>query len=183
MARDNALLQVGFFGGFRRTQRASIEVSDFAWDPQGITITLPRSKTDQTGEGLVKAIPYSDGSCCPATALRTWLNAAGIAGGPVLRAIRKRRVLGSESLNPASVNAILADAAQLAGLDYVPELSSHSLRRGTATSAYRAGDDFRDIKKQGGWRQDGTAQGYIEEAGLFEENADGSLLRSRLKRI
>jgi integrase len=101
----------------------------------------------------------------------------------VLRAIRKRRVLGSESLNPASVNAILADAAQLAGLDYVPELSSHSLRRGTATSAYRAGDDFRDIKKQGGWRQDGTAQGYIEEAGLFEENADGSLLRSRLKRI
>ena len=35
-------------------------------------------------------------------------------------------------------------------------LSSHSLRRGMATSAHRAGADFRDIKKQGGWRHDGT---------------------------
>lgn len=180
-ARDNALLQVGFFGGFRRSELASIEVNHLVWDPQGITITLPRSKTDQTGEGLVKAIPYSDGPCCPATALRTWLDAASIASGPVFRSISKWGVLASEGLNPASVNAILAGAAQLAGLGYVPELSSHSLRRGMATSAYRAGADFRDIKKQGGWRHDGTVQGYIEEAGLFEENAAGSLLRSRLK--
>ncbi|WP_229215464.1 hypothetical protein [Duganella sp. CY15W] len=33
-------------------------------------------------------------------------------------------------LNPASVNTILASAAQLAGLDYAPELSRHSLWRG-----------------------------------------------------
>ncbi|MGC8059567.1 tyrosine-type recombinase/integrase, partial [Salmonella enterica] len=81
-------------------------------------------------------------------------------------------------LNPASVNAILERCAQAAGLGYVPQLSSHSLRRGMATSAYRSGADFRDIKRQGGWRHDGTVQGYIEEAGLFEENAAGSLLRS-----
>ena len=51
-----------------------------------------------------------------------------------------------------------------------------------ATSAHRAGADFRDIKKQGGWRHDGTVQGYIEEASRFEENAAGSLLRTRVKR-
>ena len=56
-----------------------------------------------------------------------------------------------------------------------------SLRRGMATSAHRAGADFRDIKKQGGWRHDGTVQGYIEEASRFEENAAGSLLRTRIK--
>lgn len=61
------------------------------------------------------------------------------------------------------------------------ELSSHSLGRGMATSVHRAGAEFRDIKKQGGWRHDGTVQDYIEEAGLFEENAAGSLLRSRVK--
>jgi hypothetical protein len=43
--------------------------------------------------------------------------------------------------------------------------------------AGRAGADFRDIKRQGGWRNDSTVQGYIEEAGQFEENAAGSLLR------
>lgn len=129
----------------------------------------------------MKAIPYSEGTCCPATALRAWLDAAGISSGPMFRSITKWGVVGMESLNPTSVNTILADAAQLAGLDYVPELSSHSLRRGMATSAHRAGAEFRDIKKQGGWRHDGTAQGYIEEAALFEENAAGSLLRSRVK--
>ncbi len=83
------------------------------------------------------------------------------------------------AIHPASINAILADCASMAGLDYVPDLSSHSLRRGMATSAYRAGADFRDIKRQGGWRHDGTVQGYIEEAGRFQENAAGHLLRKR----
>jgi site-specific recombinase XerD len=84
-------------------------------------------------------------------------------------------------LNPASVNTILSSAARLAKLSYVPELSSHSLRRGMATSAYRAGADFREMKRRGAWRHDGTVQGYIEEADLCEENAAGSLLRSRVK--
>lgn len=43
--------------------------------------------------------------------------------------------------------------------------AGHSPLRGTTTSAHRAGADFRDIECQGDWRQDGTGQGYIEEAG------------------
>ena len=82
-------------------------------------------------------------------------------------------------LASASVNSILDGYAEAAELGYVPQLSSHSLRRGMATSAHRAGADFRDIKRQGGWRHDGTVQGYIEEAGQFEDNAAGSLLRRK----
>lgn len=178
-ARDSALLQVGFFGAFRRSELTGIAVEHISWEAQGIVITLPRSKTDQSGEGLVRAIPYGDGPCCPAKALRAWLDAAGIVSGPVFRSISRWGVVGSNRLNPASVNSILTEAAKLAQLDYEPELSSHSLRRGMATSAHRAGADFRDIKRQGGWRHDGTVQGYIEDAGVFEENAAGSLLRSR----
>lgn len=76
-------------------------------------------------------------------------------------------------------NTIFAPCATAAGLDNVPNLSSHSLRRGMATSAHRAGADFQEIKRQGGWRHDGTVQGYIEEAGRFEGNAAGSLLRKK----
>ncbi|MDM5179929.1 site-specific integrase [Massilia sp. DJPM01] len=180
-ARDNALLQIGFFGGLRRSELVAIDVSHIGLQTEGMTITLPRSKTDQTGEGIVKAIPYGDGACCPATALRTWLDAAGIASGPVFRPISKWGELSAASLHEGSVNTILEQCARLAGLDYVPDLSSHSLRRGMATSAHRAGANFRDIKRQGGWRHDGTVQGYIEEAGRFEDNAAGTLLRSSLR--
>lgn len=146
-----------------------------------MTITLPRSKTDQTGKGIIKAIPYGEKLSCPTTALRDWLDAAGLTGGPVFRSITKWGTIGTSRLNSASVNSILTEAAELARIDYVPELSSHSLRRGMATSAYRAGANFKDIKRQGAWRNDGTVQSYIEDAGLFEENAVGNLLRSRMK--
>ncbi|MGK5040797.1 hypothetical protein ACQ4WQ_10675 [Janthinobacterium sp. GB1R12] len=36
---------------------------------------------------------------------------------------------------------------------------------------------------QGGWRHDGTVHGYIEEAGRFEENAAGSLLKGKKKPV
>ncbi|MEO7496835.1 MAG: tyrosine-type recombinase/integrase [Massilia sp.] len=180
-ARDNALLQIGFFGGLRRSELVGIEAEHVGWTPDGIEIMLPRSKTDQMGEGIVKAIPYSAGPCCPASALRAWLDVADISTGPVFRSISKWGTVGSGALGVGSVNTILEDCATMAQLDYVPDLSSHSLRRGMATSAHRAGADFRDIKKQGGWRHDGTVQGYIEEASRFEENAAGSLLRTRVK--
>ena len=175
--RDNALLQIGFFGGYRRSEIVSLEVEHVTWEPQGIVITLPRSKTDQQGEGIIKAIPYGAGPCCPATALRIWLDAAGIVSGPLFRPVSKWNEVGADALHAGSVNTILEACAKLVQRDYVPQLSSHSLRRGMTTSAHRAGADFRDIKRQGGWRHDGTVQGYIEEAGRFEENAAGSLLR------
>ena len=177
--RDNALLQIGYFGGLRRSEIVRLEVQHVVWEPEGIVITLPRSKTDQQGHGIVKAIPYGGGSCCPAIALRTWLKAAGITAGPLFRPVTKWGELGANALHEASVNMILATCAMSVQLDYVPQLSSHSLRRGMATSAHRAGADFRTIKRQGGWRHDGTVQGYIEEAGLFQENAALTLLRQK----
>lgn len=177
--RDNALLQIAFFGGFRRSEVASLRLEDVQWEAQGIVLTLPRSKTDQSGEGITKAIPYGNGVCCPVTALRTWLAAAGIASGALFRRVDKWGKVGGHALTGASVNAVLCECAKLAQLDYAPELSSHSLRRGMATSAHRAGAAFRDIKRQGGWRHDGTVQGYIEEAGQFAENAAGALLNRK----
>lgn len=179
--RDSALLQLGFFGGFRRSELVGLMLEDVSWEPQGMVITLPRSKTDQLGEGIVKAIPFGDGVCCPATALRAWLDAAHIRTGPLMRPVNQWGHVSMRGLHASSINTILASCAGLAALDYVPELSSHSLRRGMATSAHRAGADFQAIKRQGGWRHDGTVHGYIEEAGRFEENAAGSLLKAKKK--
>jgi len=179
--RNSALLQIAFFGALRRSELVRLMLENLAWEPDGLVITLSRSKTDQEGQGVTKAIPYgsSDGICCPITALKRWLETARITEGPVFRRVTRQGTIGTNALYAGSINDILASCAAAAQLSYVPELSSHSFRRGLATSAHRAGADFRDIKRQGGWRHDGTVQSYIDEAGQFQENAAGSLLLRR----
>lgn len=182
--RDSALLQIGFFGAFRRNELAGLTVANVRWESAGMIITLPRSKTDQEGKGIRKALPRGPGDslCCPVTILRKWLDAANITEGALFRRINRWGQIGAQALNAASINTILARRAEEVGLDQDPSLSSHSLRRGLATSAYKAGADFLAIKRQGGWRHDGTVHGYIEEASAFEKNAAGHLLRSSKRR-
>lgn len=179
--RDSALLQLGFFGGFRRSELVSLRVEHIQWEKAGIRILLPRSKTDQSGEGISKAIPYGEHICCAARALKVWLAAAGITQGLIFRGINQWQQVAEAGLHPASMNTILKKHAGNCGLGETTGFSSHSLRRGMATSAYRAGASFRDIKRQGGWRFDGTVHGYIEEADLFEENAMKTLLSKSAK--
>lgn len=176
--RDSALLQVGFYGAFRRNELCALEVSWLEWVPRGVRILLPRSKTDTEGRGVVKAIPAAKAGPCPVQALRRWLEASGIEEGPVFRRVGRWGTVGAAALAAGSLNEILVERAREAELGYAEQLSGHSLRRGLATSAYRAGADFKAIKRQGGWRFAGTVQGYIDEAGEFDVNAAGVLLGS-----
>jgi integrase len=55
--RDRALLLVGFAGAFRRSELVSLDVADIAFKPEGLLLTIRRSKTDQEGQGREIAIP------------------------------------------------------------------------------------------------------------------------------
>jgi site-specific recombinase XerD len=55
--RDIALILTGFFGAFRRSELVSIQIQDLVWEPEGLIIRLPRSKTDQQATGMVRALP------------------------------------------------------------------------------------------------------------------------------
>jgi len=177
--RDNALLQLGFLGGFRRSELVAIQVEHLVWDPAGLTVVLPRSKTDQLGEGMVKAIPYGDGQLCAVSALSAWLEAAHISSGPVFRPITRTGHVRHQALAAGSVSTILVRRAMQVRLPYVPQLSAHSLRRGMATSADRAGADFDSIKRHGGWKRNEIVKTYIEEANRFTKNAASVLLRKQ----
>lgn len=50
-ARDRALTLLGFAGAFRRSELVGLDIEDCAFGKDGFTVTLRRSKTDQTGEG------------------------------------------------------------------------------------------------------------------------------------
>ncbi|WP_105104116.1 site-specific integrase [Microbulbifer pacificus] len=169
--RDLALVLMGFFGAFRRSELVAIRVEDLIWEEEGLIVHLPRSKTDQTGQGTMRALPLGPIGVCPGTALRNWLNAASIVEGPVFRAVNRWDQVQQKSLNPGAVNQLLKQLGTECGFDFVESLSSHSFRRGLSTSAAREKVDFELIKKQGGWKSDATVWEYIEEGQRLTDNA------------
>ena len=174
--RDSALLQVGFFGAFRRSELVNIRYEDIAWQEHGIEITIPKSKTDQENEGQFVALPKGTGVLCPIRALNKWLEASAIKEGFIFRGIKSKNTLLQAALNPAMINQILKTIAGEINLDNINALSSHSLRRGLATSANLQGASIASIMRQGRWKNVDTIMEYIEAGQRFEENAAGSIL-------
>jgi len=175
-ARDIALLLVGFFGAFRRSELVALTVKDLSWEPEGVLIRLRKSKTDQELEGLTRAIPFGSEPICPINALKDWLDKSCITQGPIFKPVNRWDQIQDKALSPAAINGFLKDLGKKCQFDFVPELSSHSFRRGLSTSAARERVDFTLIKKQGGWKSDATVWGYIEEGQLFAENATFTLM-------
>ncbi len=90
--RDRALLLLGFAGGLRRHELVALDVEDLEEVEEGLVINLRRSKTDQTGKGLKKGIPFGKSlKTCPVLAVVTWLRAAEVFEGPVFRGVTKHR--------------------------------------------------------------------------------------------
>lgn len=170
--RDIALVLTGFFGAFRRSELVAIQIGDLVWEPEGLIIRLPRSKTDQQATGLVRALPFAGNrACCPATAIKRWMDAADISTGPLFRPVTRWDQVQAKHLSPEAINGLLKTLGSACQFAFVPELSSHSFRRGLSTSAARERVDFELIKKQGGWKNDTTVWGYIEEGQQLSDNA------------
>lgn len=174
--RDDALLQIGFFGALRRSELVAIRIEHLAWNKPGVEILLPTSKTDQTHEGQYCAIPYGNQSLCPVRALKNWLAISGIRQGAIFRRITLGDHIGESALTPLSVNHILKKWAQMADLNNITTLSAHSLRRGLATSAAQTGASLTTIMRAGRWKQINTVIEYIEAQERFSDNAANLIL-------
>lgn len=174
--RDNALLQIGFFGGLRRSEIINIQVEHIEWKKEGIEILLPHSKTDQTHEGQYCAIPYGNELFCPIKALKEWLDITKITTGYIFRRILSDNTLAGSKLTPLSVNHIVKRSARAANLAVADDISPHSLRRGLATSAARANTPVHVIMRAGRWKQVNTVMEYIEANQRFSENAATNIL-------
>ena len=157
--KNKSLILIGFAGGFRRSELISIEYDDVDFVPEGVKIFIKRSKTDQTGEGMTKAIPYFENlSYCPVIALKQWIEIADIKSGRIF------------NISDKSVALIIKKYALLAGLDYT-KYAGHSLRSGFATSTAEMGADERSIMSMTGHKTTQMVRRYIQEANLFKNNA------------
>ena len=157
--QNKALLLVGFAGGFRRSELVSIEYDDLDFVTEGVKIVIKRSKTDQTGQGMIKAIPYFDNKTyCPVTSLRNWINFLNIDKGKIF------------NISDKTVALIIKKYALLAGLDQ-KKYAGHSLRSGFATSTAETGADERSIMAMTGHKTTQMVRRYINESNLFKNNA------------
>ena len=157
--RDKALILTGFSGGFRRSELVDIEYEDIEFVSEGVKIFVKRSKTDQSGEGMTKAIPYFDNeNYCPVKALKKWTEIIDFKNGKIF------------NISDKSVALIIKKYAYHAGLDS-HKYAGHSLRSGFATSTAESGAEERSIMAMTGHKSTEMVRRYIKEANLFKNNA------------
>ena len=169
--RNKSLILIGFAGGFRRNELISIDYNDLDFVSEGLKIVLRRSKTDQFGEGSVKALPYFDTPVyCPVINLKKWLDISNIKDGPIFRSFSKGTKLTEKRLSDQSVALLLKEHLNLSGIDS-RNFSGHSLRSGFATVSAESGADERSIMTMTGHKSTEMVRRYIKEANLFKNNA------------
>jgi integrase len=173
--RDRALILLGFAGAFRRSELTALAVDDCVFGKDGLTVTLRRSKTDQTCLGRKIRIPYgSNPETCPVRVLHAWLEQARLSSGPLFRSISRHGQVQPGCMAGIAVARIVKKLAHRAGLDPA-KYAGHSLRSGHATAAAVAGASERSIMNQTGHRSVQMVRRYIRDGNLFRENSAGKL--------
>jgi site-specific recombinase XerD len=157
--RDKAIMLIGFSGGFRRSELVDIEYDDIEFVLEGVKIFVKRSKTDQSGEGMTKAIPYFDNKdFCPVIALKNWIEIIELKNGKIF------------NISDKNVALLIKKYASYAGLES-HKYAGHSLRSGFATSTAESGAEERSIMAMTGHKSTEMVRRYIKEANLFKNNA------------
>ncbi len=180
--RDAALCSMAYDAGLRVSELVAATVADLRLVGDGSgRLTIPRSKTDQEGEGSVVWL-----SAETMRRLSAWLTASAIAEGPVFRRINilthkggeegetiLRHHIGANGLTRQGVVVILRRRAAAAiadghaaiepGQDPVGGLSAHSFRVGLTQDLFAAGEDGAGIALALRWSSPTTALGYARE--------------------
>ena len=160
--RNKALILIGFSGAFRRSELVSISIEDLDFTEKGVTIFIRKSKTDQSGEGMLKAIPYIDNvNYCPVISLKKWVKYLNENN------IQQKKIFNMSDKNVALILKKYVEKIGLISLDY----SGHSLRSGFATSTAESGAAERDIMSITGHKSSQMVRRYIHQSNLFKNSA------------
>ncbi|WP_371785536.1 site-specific integrase [Streptosporangium subroseum] len=181
--RNAALLLLGYATAARISELVALNLDDVRETEDGLLVNVYRSKVKTFTE---TAVPYgSNPATCPVRAVRALLvamTAAERTTGPLFIRIdrhgkvaapmtRKGVAIGDVSgrMTPKSAADVVTKVADAAGLE--GSWTGHSLRRGFATAARRAGASLERIGRHGGWKDGSTALlGYLEEGDRWTDN-------------
>ncbi|XP_040216858.1 integrase/recombinase xerD homolog [Rana temporaria] len=148
-----AAFALAFFGAFRigelvspsKMVQGGMGASDVGWAPEGVTLWLRRSKTDQSGKGrAVQVFPIEGSELCPVGLVRKYLDIRPEVGGTFL--VHENGAPLSRYQFVAVFRKCLGELGLVA-----KEFSAHSFRIGAATEAARNGLGEDAIKRIGRW--------------------------------
>jgi len=173
--RDKALLLFGFASAMRRSEILSLTVGDVEESGGWLTVTLRRSKTDQTGKGHSREIhPGNTPETCPIKALQAWQEAAGITEGPLFRSVTRHGRVGG-NLSGNALAGVVKHYAKAAGLD-PDKFAGHSLRAGFITSADEKGKPAARIMDHTGHKSPAMIAVYTRRTDKRRNHAGAGLL-------
>lgn len=182
--RDKAILLAGWAGALRRSEVSALDRRDVVFSPEGVVLTIRRSKTDQEGQGeRIPIEPAQNPDLCPVSALRAWLEAEWdvFASGPEAPLFPRTyfRVLRRARIEDREVNEVVKTWTRKAAVE--PDQpgigwSGHSLRSGFITEAARAGRPEWQIMGHSRHKSYEAFRGYIRKANLFQDNPGRGLL-------
>lgn len=192
VARDKAVLLIGWACAMRRSEIAALEIDDAEHTCEGWKIWIRRSKTDQAGAGIALALAPAERlpEICPVAALEAWLaeRRAGAARAPEGALFWKSseqeehrtvapRLLTGEPMPWPQLNRLVKRWSRRAGLTTgaVP-FSPHSLRAGFITEAISTGKSIALTKERSRHVSMDVFFGYVRIAQTFENNAQKGLM-------
>lgn len=181
--RDLALLLAGWAGAFRRSELVALNIEDVELGPESMAISVRRSKTDQTGRGLVKHLPNAGGILSPVAAMRAWLAVLAKTEmpdrGPLWRRVERDGELatrpGRMRLTDQHVARLVKRLASAAGLDPA-RYAGHSLRSGLITAGAEAGVPIDAMAQQAGHKRLDTTLRYQKRVGRAVNSAVATIL-------
>ncbi len=165
--RDKALLLFAWAsGGRRRAEVSSAHIRDLVATSAGDFIyTIPHSKTDQEAKGY--PVPVKGKA---ATALRQWIDAAGIIDGPIFRSINKGGRVGTTALSDVYIHRIVRYRLKNAGYDE-SKFGAHSIRSGFVTECGRQGKNLGDVMAMTTHRNVATCLKYYQSGNIINNSA------------
>lgn len=173
--RDRALILLGFAGAFRRSELVAIDFEHLSFAVEGVSVFIPKSKTDQHGEGRYVDIAFAkDENCCPVRALKEWIAYAGITSGAVFLQVYKGAKVMPQRLSDQSVALVLKKRCKDVGID--GDIAGHSLRAGHVTAAIKKGVSEVWIMRQTGHTSINTLKKYERMNREFVANSSNGLL-------
>jgi len=165
--RNKSFLLMGFWRGFRSDELRRLEAENIKIVPgEGMSLFLPRTKTDKQQLGTTYRVP-SLSRLCPVDAYLGWTTAADIRTGPIYRRIDRWGNISDKPLHANSIIPLLRKLMSEAGINDAHEFSAHSLRRGFATWAGANNWDVKSLMEYVGWKDIKSALRYIETADSF----------------
>lgn len=172
--RDRAILVLGFASGGRRRSeiaglmRQDLDLSEF--DATGwVRITLAGTKTTEAARTPPLILKGR-----AARLVVAWMDAGGIAEGPLFRRVTRGGVVLAAGLTPAGVGQIVKRCLAAAGhgADFA---SAHGLRSGFLTQAALDGVPIQAAMRLSLHRSAGQAQRYYADVEIGQNPATGLL--------